>query len=354
MRIQVFTPKGEKVVVEVDPNDTISDVQAKVEAEAGLDRDTQRFTIHGERNVFQEPMNIYVRDTTGRKFLVDNVQPLDSVGDIKKRIEYQEAIPAKDQYMLFGQTALNDNSQTLFDYGIKHKSIIDLEPMTIFIKTIKGDIFELMVEPKDTVADIKRQIFEQKAVPLDEIILTADGESLTNNSKLSDCGIKHRDTLVLNPLTILVKDGTNKGQGKMYTFVYEATDAIEDIKNTIVDVIGIPMHEQLLSFEGEMLIKNGRTLRECGLKHQSMLDLEQMKIRIKTFQGDKFKLDVEQTDTVQSIKERVMEKKGIPLKDQILMFFEDRLDDTDKTLVDCGIQHNDKLEVEEHMKKLIP
>jgi len=350
MKIQVFNPQGKKIEVEVSPGDTIEDVQNKVEQEAGLDKDTQRFTIHGDRNVFQEPMKIFVRDTKGWKFAIDNVDPLDTIGDIKQQVQVLQNIPVIEQYLLFGETPLNEDSHTLFDCGIKHKSILDLEPMTIFIKTTKGEIFELIVDPTDSVESIKKQINEAKGVPLDEIILTANGDALTDKAKLSDCGIRHRDTLDMNPLTILVKDATNNGKGKMYTFEYEATETIEDIKNTIVDVVGIPMHEQLLSFDGEMLLRNSKTLRECGLKHQSMLVLEQMKIRIKTFKGDKFKLDVEHSDTLQSIQERIQEKKGIPMKDQVLFLFDERLKDINMTLMDCGIQHNDKIDVEEHMK----
>ena len=92
-----------------------------------------------------------------------------------------------------------------------------------------------------------------------------------------------------------------------------------------------------------------------------------MKMKISTFNGDKFKLGVEQTDTMLSIKERILEKKGIPLKDQIILYNGkrlplsgdveldngDKLKDIEMTLADCGIQHNDKLVVEEHMKVFV-
>jgi len=352
--MQVFTPQGKKIEVEVSPNETIDDVMAKVVAECGLEKDTMRFTIHGDRNIFQEPMKIYVRDSKGREFLLDRVEPLDTINDIKQRIESQENIPASDQYLLFGETPLNDDTKTLYDCGIKHKSTLDLEPMTIFIKTTKGDVYELIVNPTDSVGDIKQQILESKGIPLDEQILTAKGEPLIDESrKLSESGIRHRDTVDMNPYIIHVKDMTVRGKGKKFTFEFEPLNTIDDIKKKVEEVVGIPMIEQLLAFEGSMLEMNSKTLREGNIKHESTLQLEQMKIKIKTFQGHKFALNVEQNETVQSIKNRILEKKDISLKDQILIFDGNRLDDSKKTLADCGILHLDKLAVEEHMKVLV-
>ncbi|CAJ1949362.1 unnamed protein product [Cylindrotheca closterium] len=369
IRIQVFDPRGKKVEVDVDPNSSIKDVMAQVETETGLEKETQRFTIHGDRNVFLEPMKIYIRDSKGSKFLIDNVEPLDSIDDIKKRLEAQENIPADDQYLLFGETPLNDGTKKLFDYGIKHRAWLDLEPMKINIKTTKGEVFELVVDPNDTVADVKKQINETKKIPLDEIILTFNGESIKDESKLSECGVRHRDTLNLEKIKIHVKNGTNRGKGKVHTFEFEPTDKVEAIKKIIASSskIGIPVQEQLLFFQGEMLVEPGKTLRECNLKHESTVDLEQMKIKVSTFNGDKFKMDVEQTDTIEDIKEKIMEKKGIPMKDQILLFngkklplkgdvespTGEQLKDIDMTLFDCGIHHLDKLVVEEHMKVLV-
>lgn len=368
IRIQVFDPKGRNVEVEIDKNATIKDMMAKVEAETGLEKETQRVSIHGDRNVFLEPMKIYIRDSKGRKFLIDNVQPLDTIDHIKKRLEDQEKIPANEQYLLFGETPLNDGTKSLFSYGIKHRSWLDLEPMKINVKTTKGKVFELIVDPSDSVSDVKKQIHEEKKIPLDEIILTFKGENIADGSKLSECGVRHRDTLNLEKIKIHVKDGTNKGKGKLHTFEFEPTDTIEALKKTIAKKIGIPIQEQLLSFQGyfqgELIVDHEKTLRECNMKHKSTVDLEQMKVKVSTFNGDKFKMDVEQTDTIQSVMEKINEKKGIPVKDQILMFNGKRLpmkgdivldsgetiEDVDMTLVDCGVQHLDKLVVEEHMK----
>lgn len=354
IRIQVLDLQGKKIEIDVDPSSTINDVKAKVAAESDLDEDTMQFTIHGERNVFLEPMKIYIRNSKGQKFLLNKVDPLDTIDDIKKKLEAQENIPADEQYLLFEETPLNDGMKTLYDHSIRHRAWLDLEPMTINIKTTKGDVFDLTVDPTDAIADIKKQILDTKNIPLDEQILSFKGEPLADDSKtLAESGIRHRDTLKMENIKVHVKDGTNQGKGKIYMFEFGPMDKIEDIKNAIADAVGIPLNQQLLSFQKEILVENRETLRGCNIKHESTLDLEQMKIKIKTFQGDKFMLDVEQTDDLHIIKERILEKKDIPVKDQILFFDDIRLDDLDMTIADCGIQHLNKLTVEEHMKVLV-
>jgi len=354
IRIQVFDPQGKKNEVDVDPNSTINDVKAKVAAGFNFDEDTIKFTIHGDRDVFLEPMKIYIRNFKGQKFLLNNVDPLDTINDIKKKLEAQENIPADEQYLLFGETPLNDEMKTLNDHKIRHRAWLDLEPMTINIKTTKGDVFDLTVDPTDAIAEIKKKILDTKNIPLYEQILSFKGKSLTDDSKtLAESGIRHRDTLKMEKIKVHVKDGTIQGKGKIYTFEFEPVDKIDDIKNAIADALGIPPKQQLLSFKKEMLVENRKTLRGCNIKHESTLNLEQMKIKIKTFQGDKFMIVAEQTDNLHIIKERVLEKKDIPLKDQILYFDDIRLDDLDMTLADCGIQHLDKLTIEEHMKVLV-
>ncbi|CAG8595888.1 10285_t:CDS:1 [Paraglomus occultum] len=61
-------------------------------------------------------------------------------------------------------------------------------------------------------------------------------------------------------------------------------------------------------------------------------------IVIKTLTGKSITLKCEETDTVKSIKQRIMDKEGVPPDQQRLIFAGQTLED-DKTLADCDVQN---------------
>ncbi|KAK9146360.1 hypothetical protein Sjap_006263 [Stephania japonica] len=79
--------------------------------------------------------------------------------------------------------------------------------------------------------------------------------------------------------------------------------------------------EQILTLDGRHLGDGSRKLSEYNIKNGSKLHLIQgiMEIVIQTNQGP-ITVTVESSDTVGRVKEKILEKKGIPVHDQILLF----------------------------------
>jgi ubiquitin len=144
--------------------------------------------------------------------------------------------------------------------------------MQILVKVPAGNTITLDVEPSYTIENVKTKIQDQEGIRPDLQLVYFAGNELDDSLTLSHYNIQ-QDALLQLRIRNLPGDfyvTVKTLGGRTLTIGGEASDAIENLRQKIQDLVGLPPDLQRLIFAGRQL-EDGRTFHDYNIQRGATL-----------------------------------------------------------------------------------
>jgi len=241
-------------------------------------------------------IQIRVKALAGNMITIDTSLD-DTIAQVKEKIFAKEKIPVEKQRLFCaGKEFENDHRVREYQHTIQKENTVHLvlqpsaaatpapeeeKSYQIFVKTPDGKTVTLDVLPNNTIAQVKKKIFDEEKIPVGKQRLsTTNGTKLEKDSQtLKDYNVGKNSTLYLFKKTskrVAKKDDiqifVQVLTGKTITLDISPNDTIAQVKQQICNRELIPVERQGLLFAGKQL-QNDRTAKDYNLVNRSTMHL---------------------------------------------------------------------------------
>ncbi|CAB9508015.1 Polyubiquitin (Fragment) [Seminavis robusta] len=298
---------------------------------------------------------ITVRNTmTGKQYTL-KIDPTETISSIQKKLETESGVPVNNQKLSFNGKEIDDPNKTAIFYGIKKGSVVDLEPkkIKVFVRTPDDRTLEAMVKTSDLVIVIKDTISPDVGLTIHQQHLFFNGNELPDDKTVTEMGIKDGDYLFLDqvriPITVV-----NAVDGKEIPMMIDPTEPILAIKQHLVKETGIPLQSQQLTLHGKELFDPEQRPVDCGIVHGSTLELEPHAIfvQVRTPDHGTIPVRIKPSGKILAIKNKVAPETKIAVPQQVLKFKGKELPSR-TTVMEHGIQDGDMLDLDVYKVPII-
>ncbi len=139
--------------------------------------------------------------------------------------------------------------------------------MQIFIQAFPGKVISLVVDPKDTVANLKASLADKEGIARDKQRLLFGGQVLRDDDTLEACHITKEETIQLvlrGPVETTLRIAMLDEPKQQLEVEVVDSDTVEDVKTKIMERTGYAVRRQRL------LCRNKELENHFQLSHYSV------------------------------------------------------------------------------------